>query len=107
MDEQRKQDRKQAIIIAAAIFAARDLASDWNGVLDKSPAVVLSQTGDVQSKNFLQIAPIFPVGADTAYLGKLKNRKVLSAVWMPTHPQNLWANAMPTSNRFRPSTKPT
>src|SRR5258708_39677082 len=27
-----------------------------------------------------------PVGADTAYLGKLKNRKVLSAVWMPTHP---------------------
>ena len=86
MDEQRKQDRKQAIIIAAAIFAARDLATDWNGVLDKSPAVVLSQIYDVQSRNFLQIARIFPVGADTAYLGKLKNRKVLSAVWMPTHP---------------------
>ena len=31
MDEQRKEARKQTIVIAAAIFAARDLANDWNG----------------------------------------------------------------------------
>ncbi len=31
MDEQQKQNRKQAIVIGAAIFAARDLAKDWNG----------------------------------------------------------------------------
>jgi hypothetical protein len=37
MDEQRKQDRKQAIVIAA-IFAARDLATDWNG--GRSPRAI-------------------------------------------------------------------
>ena len=38
MEEQRKENRKQAIIIAAAIFAARDLAQDWNG--GRSPRAI-------------------------------------------------------------------
>jgi hypothetical protein len=41
MDQQRQQDRKQAIIIAPS--SQRVIwATDWNGVLDKSPAGVLS-----------------------------------------------------------------
>jgi hypothetical protein len=42
MDEQRKQERKQAIVIAAAIFAARDLAQDWNG--GRSPRAIAGRS---------------------------------------------------------------
>jgi hypothetical protein len=51
MDEQRKQDRKQAIIIAAAIFAARDLATDWNG--GRSPRAIAAASNAIEKAKFL------------------------------------------------------
>ena len=51
MDEQRKQDRKQAIIIAAAIFAARDLATDWNG--GHSPRAIAAAANAIDKAKFL------------------------------------------------------
>ena len=51
MDEQRKQDRKQAIVIAAAIFAARDLATDWNG--GRSPRAIAAAANAIEKAQFL------------------------------------------------------
>ena len=51
MDEQRKQDRKQAIIIAAAIFAARDLSKDWNG--GRSPRAIAAAANAIDKAKFL------------------------------------------------------
>jgi hypothetical protein len=51
MDDQRKQDRKQAIIIAAAIFAARDLAQEWNG--GRSPRAIAAAADAISKAQFL------------------------------------------------------
>jgi hypothetical protein len=51
MDEQRKENRKQAIVIAAAIFAARDLAQDWNG--GRSPRAVAAAANAIDKAKFL------------------------------------------------------
>jgi hypothetical protein len=51
MDEQRKQERKQAIVIAAAIFAARDLAKDWNG--GRSPRAIAAAANAIDKAKFL------------------------------------------------------
>ena len=64
MDDQRKQDRvsgfvlanpeqarKQAILIAAAIFAARDLAQDWNG--GRSPRAIAAVANAIDKAKFL------------------------------------------------------
>jgi hypothetical protein len=51
MNEQRKQDREQAIIIAAAIFAARDLATDWNG--GRSPRAIAAAANAIDKAKFL------------------------------------------------------
>jgi hypothetical protein len=64
MDEQRKQEqvsgfvlanpelvKKQAIIIAAAIFAARDLANDWNG--GRSPRAIAAAANAIDKAKFL------------------------------------------------------
>jgi hypothetical protein len=51
MDDQRKQDRKQAIVIAAAIFAARDLAQDWNG--GRSPRAIAAAANATDKAKFL------------------------------------------------------
>jgi hypothetical protein len=50
MDEQRKQERKHAIVIAAAIFAARSLA-DWDG--KRSPRAVASVSDSIDKAKFL------------------------------------------------------
>ncbi len=51
MDDQRKQDRKQAIVIAAAIFAARDLAQEWNG--GRSPRAIAAAANAIDKAKFL------------------------------------------------------
>lgn len=51
MDDQRKQDRKLAIVIAAAIFAARDLAQDWNG--GRSPRAIAAAANAIEKAKFL------------------------------------------------------
>ena len=51
MDEQRKENRKQAIVIAAAIFAARDLAQDWNG--GRSPRAIAAAANAIDKAKFL------------------------------------------------------
>jgi hypothetical protein len=58
-------------------------------VLDKRPVVVLNQTCDVQNKDHLQVAPIFPAKSDEKYVEKLKNREILSAVWIKSHPPEI------------------
>jgi hypothetical protein len=55
------------------------------GVLDKRPVLVLSQTCDVQSKDFLQVAPIFPASEDVAALDRLRGGMMYSAFWMQSH----------------------
>ena len=49
MDEQRKESRKQPIIIAAAVFAARDLAKDWNG--GRSPRAIAAAADAISKAN--------------------------------------------------------
>ena len=51
MVEQCKQDRTQAIVIAAAIFAARDLAADWNG--GRSPRAIAAAASAIDKAKFL------------------------------------------------------
>jgi hypothetical protein len=58
-------------------------------VLDRSPVVVLSQTCDVQNKDFVQIAPVFAAKPDDEYVERLKNRDILSAVWIKKHPPEI------------------
>jgi pantothenate synthetase len=50
MDEQPKQERKQAIVIAAAIFAARSLA-DWDG--HRSPRAIAAAADAIEKAQFL------------------------------------------------------
>jgi hypothetical protein len=58
-------------------------------VLDKRPVVVLSHTCDVQNKDFFQVAPIYEAKADEKYIEKLRNREILSAVWIKEHPPEI------------------
>ncbi len=51
MDEQRKENRKQAVVVAAAIFAARDLAKDWNG--GRSPRAIAAAANAIDKAKFL------------------------------------------------------
>lgn len=47
-------------------------------MLDKSPVVVLNQTCDIQTKTFLQVAPIYPANTEPEYLGKLMKGEIYS-----------------------------
>src|SRR5260370_23052802 len=47
-------------------------------VLDNRPALILSQTCDVQNNGFLQVAPIFPAG-DCGDIEKVAKTKLLSS----------------------------
>ena len=47
MHEQGKQERKQAIVIAAAIFAARSL-TDWDG--GRSPRAIAAAAHAIERK---------------------------------------------------------
>lgn len=55
-------------------------------LLSKRPILVLSQTCDVQNKDFIQVAPIYPAPPDDSYVGKLIRNEILSAFRLPRHP---------------------
>jgi hypothetical protein len=55
------------------------------GYLSKHPVLVLSQTCDVDTKKFIQVAPIYPT-QDNNYVGKLMRDDVISAFWIRNHP---------------------
>jgi len=61
--------------------------------LDKRPVLVLNQTCDIQSKDFLQVAPIYPLEPkDEDFekgLEKLKNGDKLSSFWIKKHPPEI------------------
>jgi len=62
-------------------------------VLDKTPVLILNQNCDVQSKDFLQVAPIFALQpADENFakdLAKLKSGEKLSSFWIKKHPPEI------------------
>lgn len=63
-------------------------------LLDKRPVLVLSQTCDVENKDFMQVAPIFPVSTEGAEatpddLENLKNGEIINAFWLKPHPPQI------------------
>ncbi len=50
--------------------------------LSKRPVLVLSQTCDVQTKQFIQVAPVFAADGGTDHLDRLRQGKILSAFWL-------------------------
>jgi len=50
MEDQRKQDKQQAIVVAAAIFAARSL-TDWDG--GRSPRMIAAASDAIAKAKFL------------------------------------------------------
>jgi hypothetical protein len=63
-------------------------------LLDKCPVLVLSQTCDVQNKDFIQVAPILPVsteGEEAAPedLDNLRNGDIINAFWLKPHPPEI------------------
>jgi hypothetical protein len=61
--------------------------------LSKRPTIVLSQTCDVEHKDFIQVAPIYPAPEDDSYVGKLVRDEILSAFHLPKHPPD-WQGTM-------------
>jgi hypothetical protein len=57
--------------------------------LSKRPVLILSQTCDVQTKDFIQIAPIFPAGDDSDHLARLRQGLIISAFWLKANPPYL------------------
>lgn len=55
------------------------------GYLSKHPVIVLSQTCDVETKKFIQVAPVYPT-KDDSYIGKLARDEVISAFWLKKRP---------------------
>ena len=54
--------------------------------VSKTPALVLSQTCDVQDKEFVQVAPIFPAATDNPeHLDRLKEGAIFSAFYLEPH----------------------
>jgi hypothetical protein len=58
-------------------------------ILDKNPVLVLNQTCDVQTNDFLQVAPIFPARTDTNHLERLRAGNIYSAFWLRPHPPEI------------------
>lgn len=76
----------------AKVLDSNQTAEEWDAApegdfamarLSKRPVLLLSQTCDIQNKNFIQVAPIFSVEGDAQYVEKLKRGEILSAFWMP------------------------
>jgi hypothetical protein len=63
-------------------------------LLDKRPVLVVSQTCDIQTKDFIQVAPVLPAsaeGVDDAPedLANLRNGNIINAFWLEPHPPEL------------------
>lgn len=59
------------------------------GVLDKRPVLVLSQTCDIQTKTFIQVAPIREYTKSGDALERLKSGLILPAFWLKPHPPEI------------------
>lgn len=57
--------------------------------LSKRPALVLSQTCDVQTKEFIQVAPIFPAQGTDEHKSRLRQGLILSSFWLKEHTPEL------------------
>jgi hypothetical protein len=62
--------------------------------LDKRPVLVLSQTCDIENKDFIQIAPILPASApgeelSAEELDTLKRGDIINAYWLKPHPPEI------------------
>lgn len=63
-------------------------------LLDKRPVLVLSQTCDIQNKDFIQIAPILPASLpgeeiSAEELETLTNGQIINAFWLKPHPPEI------------------
>lgn len=57
--------------------------------LSKRPALILSQTCDVQTKDFIQVAPIFSANSASDHLTRLRQGLIKSAFWLKANPPYL------------------
>jgi len=57
--------------------------------LSKRPGLVLSQTCDVQTKDFVQVAPVFPVEGAEEHKARLRQGRIISAFWLKEHAPEL------------------
>lgn len=63
-------------------------------LLDKRPVLVLSQTCDIQNKDFIQIAPILPASLpgeeiSAEELDTLTSGQIINAFWLKPHPPDI------------------
>ncbi len=80
-------------------------------LLDKRPVLVLSQTCDIHTKDFIQVAPIFPVSEEGAEaspedLESLKNGDIINTFWLKPHPTEIRSDSFAdlTFKRFTKAT---
>lgn len=67
-----------------------DVLGDYvMAVLDKKPVLVLSQTCDIQTKNFIQVAPIFEYTKTGDALDRRRSGLILPAFWLKPHPPDI------------------
>jgi hypothetical protein len=59
------------------------------GYLLKTPVLVLNQTCDVQQKDWLQVAPVFPAKGDAAYLQRLERGEIFDSFPLSAHPPEI------------------
>ena len=57
--------------------------------LSKGPVLVLNQTCDIQTKQFVQIAPIFAAEGTSDHVAKLRQGQIQSAFWLKAHPPHI------------------
>ena len=71
--------------MTAIMWDAAGVEGDYAiGLISKRPVLVLSQTCDVQNKDFIQVAPIYKP-QDESYIGKLTRGEVISAFRLKPH----------------------
>jgi hypothetical protein len=59
------------------------------GRLSKNPVLVLSQTCDIQTKTFIQVAPILPVPEEAETNERMKQGFIFSNFWLKEHPPEI------------------
>lgn len=59
------------------------------GRLSKRPMLVLSQTCDIQTKDFIQVAPIFPLPTEEDYAKRVRAGELYSVFALEEHPPEL------------------
>lgn len=57
--------------------------------LSKRPALVVSQGCDIQTRDFIHVAPIFPVRGKSEHVERLRMGLILSSFWLKAHPPQI------------------